>query len=51
VPILLAALPLQAGLDGSHRLFALAGLVVIASLAVQGPVVARLAPGIAEKPS
>jgi cell volume regulation protein A len=48
VPILLAALPLQAGLDGSPRIFALAGLVVLASLALQGPVVARLAPGIAE---
>jgi potassium/hydrogen antiporter len=48
VPILLAALPLQAGLAGSQRLFALAGLVVLASLALQGPVVARLAPGIAE---
>jgi cell volume regulation protein A len=47
VPILLAALPLQAGLDGSPRIFALAGLVVLASLALQGPVVARLAPGIA----
>ena len=48
VPILLAALPLQAGLDGSRRIFALAGLVVLASLALQGPLVARLAPGIAE---
>ncbi|HEY3615128.1 MAG TPA: cation:proton antiporter [Gaiellales bacterium] len=48
VPILLAALPLQAGLAGSQRIFALAGLVVLASLALQGPVVARLAPGIAE---
>jgi cell volume regulation protein A len=48
VPILLAALPLQAGLDGSQRIFALAGLVVLASLALQGPVVARLAPGTAE---
>ncbi len=37
VPILLAALPLQAGLAGSDRMFALAGLVVLASLAVQGP--------------
>ena len=44
VPILLAALPLQAGLDGSRRIFALAGLVVLASLALQGPLVARLAP-------
>ncbi len=48
VPILLAALPLQAHLDGSPRIFALAGLVVLASLAVQGPVVARLAPRVAE---
>jgi cell volume regulation protein A len=48
VPILLAALPLQAGLDGSERIFALAGLVVLASLALQGPAVARLAPGVAE---
>src|SRR5262249_36598624 len=32
VPILLAALPLQAGLAGSEELFALAGLVVMASL-------------------
>ena len=47
VPILLAALPLHAGLDGSRRIFALAGLVVLASLAVQGPAVARLAPGVA----
>ena len=37
VPILLAALPLQARLDGSTRIFALAGLVVLASLALQGP--------------
>jgi cell volume regulation protein A len=44
VPILLAALPLQAHLAGSDRLFALAGLVVLASLAFQGPLVARLAP-------
>jgi cell volume regulation protein A len=48
VPILLAALPLQAGLEGSERIFALAGLVVLASLALQGPVVARLSAGIAE---
>ena len=48
VPILLAALPLQAGLDGSSRIFALAGLVVLASLALQGPVVARLAPRVAD---
>jgi cell volume regulation protein A len=48
VPILLAALPLQAGLDGSTRIFALAGLVVLASLAIQGPAVARLAPKVAE---
>jgi cell volume regulation protein A len=48
VPILLAALPLQAQLDGSRRIFALAGLVVLASLALQGPVVARLAPRVAE---
>ena len=47
VPILLAALPLQAGLDGSDRIFALAGLVVLASLALQGPAVARLAPRLA----
>jgi cell volume regulation protein A len=47
VPILLAALPLEAHLDGSRRLFALAGLVVLASLAIQGPIVARLAPRIA----
>jgi potassium/hydrogen antiporter len=47
VPILLAALPLEAHLDGSRRLFALAGLVVLASLAFQGPVVAKLAPRIA----
>jgi cell volume regulation protein A len=47
VPILLAALPLQARLAGSDRLFALAGLVVLASLAFQGPVVARLAPRLA----
>jgi cell volume regulation protein A len=47
VPILLAALPLQAGLDGSERIFALAGLVVLASLALQGPAVARLAPRVA----
>jgi potassium/hydrogen antiporter len=49
VPILLAALPLQAHLDGSRRIFALAGLVVLASLALQGPLVARLAPGVAER--
>jgi potassium/hydrogen antiporter len=48
VPILLAALPLQAHLDGSPRIFALAGLVVLASLALQGPAVARLAPRVAE---
>jgi cell volume regulation protein A len=48
VPILLAALVLQADLDGSRRIFALAGIVVLASLAVQGPVVARLAPKVAE---
>ena len=48
VPILLAALPLQAHIDGSRKLFALAGLVVLASLAFQGPVVAKLAPRIAE---
>jgi cell volume regulation protein A len=47
VPILLAALPLQARLEGSERIFALAGLVVLVSLAVQGPLVSRLAPGIA----
>jgi len=47
VPILLAALPLQAGIEGAPRIFALAGLVVLASLALQGPVVARLAPGVA----
>ena len=53
VPILLAALPLQAGLDGSTRIFALAGLVVLASLALPGPgrraaraaALPRLAPG------
>jgi potassium/hydrogen antiporter len=50
VPILLAALPLQAHLDGSRRIFALAGLVVLASLALQGPAVARLAPRLAEPP-
>jgi cell volume regulation protein A len=44
VPILLAALPLQAHLAGSDRLFALAGLVVLASLAFQGPAVAWMAP-------
>jgi cell volume regulation protein A len=49
VPILLAALPLQSHLDGSRRIFALAGLVVLASLALQGPVVARLAPRVAER--
>ena len=49
VPILLAALALQAELDGSERIFALAGLVVLLSLAIQGPLVARLAPGIADK--
>ena len=49
VPILLAALPLQADIDGSRRIFALAGLVVLASLAVQGPAVARLAPHVAER--
>jgi cell volume regulation protein A len=49
VPILLAALPLQAHLDGSRRIFALAGLVVLASLALQGPAVARLAPRVAER--
>ena len=47
VPILLAALPLQAHLAGSDRLFAIAGLVVLASLAFQGPLVARLAPRLA----
>ena len=47
VPILLAALPLQAQLAGSHRLFALAGLVVLASLAFQGPAVAWMAPRLA----
>jgi potassium/hydrogen antiporter len=46
VPILLAALPLQTRLDGSERIFALAGLVVLVSLALQGPLVARLAPAI-----
>jgi potassium/hydrogen antiporter len=51
VPILLAALPLQAQLDGSQHLFALAGLVVLASLALQGPAVARLAPRVAEPPA
>ncbi len=49
VPILLAALALQAQLDGSERIFALAGLVVLFSLAIQGPLVARLAPGIADR--
>lgn len=44
VPILLAALPLQAHLAGSDRLFSLAGLVVLASLAFQGPAVAWMAP-------
>ena len=48
MPILLAALALQAALDGSERIFALAGLVVLMSLAIQGPIVARLAPGIAD---
>ena len=48
VPILLAALALQAELDGSARIFALAGIVVLISLAIQGPLVARLAPGIAD---
>jgi cell volume regulation protein A len=47
VPILLAALPLEARLEGSERIFALAGLVVLASLALQGPLVARLAPRVA----
>jgi potassium/hydrogen antiporter len=47
VPILLAALPLQSELDGSTRIFALAGLVVLASLAIQGPAVARLASKVA----
>ncbi len=47
VPILLAALLLQAHLPGSDRLFAIAGLVVLASLAFQGPLVARLAPRLA----
>ena len=47
VPILLAALPLQAQLAGSDRLFALAGLVVLASLAFQGPAVAWMAPRLA----
>jgi len=46
VPILLAALPLQAHLAGSDRLFALAGLVVLASLAFQGPAVAWMAPRV-----
>ncbi len=49
VPILLAALPLQADIDGSRRIFALAGLVVLASLAVQGSAVGRLAPHVAER--
>ena len=35
------------GLDGSSRIFALAGLVVLASLALQGPVMARLVPRVA----
>ena len=48
VPILLAALPLQARLVGSERLFALAGLVVLLSLALQGPAVARLAQRVTE---
>ena len=47
VPILLAALPLQARLAGADHLFALAGLVVLASLAFQGPLVAWLAPRLA----
>jgi cell volume regulation protein A len=51
VPILLAALPLQAHLAGSDRLFALAGLVVLASLAFQGPVVAWMAPRLARPTS
>ena len=51
VPILLAALPLQAHLAGSDRLFALAGLVVLASLAFQGPAVAWMAPRLASPDS
>jgi cell volume regulation protein A len=51
VPILLAALPLQAGLAGSRELFALAGLVVMLSLAFQGPALARLASRRASKPA
>jgi potassium/hydrogen antiporter len=47
VPILLAALPLQARLAGADHLFALAGLVVLASLAFQGPLVAWMAPRLA----
>jgi cell volume regulation protein A len=49
VPILLAALPLQAGLAGSRELFALAGLVVMLTLAFQGPALARLAARYAGK--
>jgi len=43
VPILLAALPLQAGVADAPRILAIASVAVIVSLAVQGLLVARLA--------
>jgi cell volume regulation protein A len=43
VPILLAALPLQAGVADASRIFAIASVAVVVSLAVQGLLVARVA--------
>lgn len=44
VPILLAAIPLIAGIDAAERIFATVGVAVIVSLAVQGVALGRLAP-------
>lgn len=44
VPILLAAIPLVAGIDHATRIFGIVGVAVLASLAVQGIALARAAP-------
>ena len=48
VPILLGAIPVMEGVEDASRIFATVGLVVLASLAVQGIALARLAPRLLE---
>lgn len=44
VPILLAAIPLMSQVDDAAQIFGIVGVAVLASLAVQGVVLARVAP-------